>query len=169
MSPTPLVSLNHFTRPVSLMRGSMGQRAGRARPFSTRSCALSRQPPAARIRPMSRRARATALIALAYWPAALAQSWTDPTRARMIKDALKISPPALNQVLQHYEKELLRGMLDPSRHETEEVHYQLADGKGGLAAAGIERKTRDIIDMLSKQASFGSVTYEMGVLAHLVS
>ncbi|HKB08633.1 MAG TPA: hypothetical protein VKF61_10170 [Candidatus Polarisedimenticolia bacterium] len=118
---------------------------------------------------MSRRARATVLIALAYWPGALAQSWTDTTRARMIKDALKISPPALRQVLQHYEKELLRGMLDPSRHENEEVHYQHADGKGGLAAAGIERKTQDIIDMLSKEAPFGSVTYEMGVLAHLVS
>lgn len=118
---------------------------------------------------MSRVARAAALIALASWPAALAQSWTDSTRARMIKDALKISPPALREVLQHYEKELLRGMLDPSRHETEEVHYQHADGKGGLAAAGIEHKTRDILGMLSKQAPFGSVTYEMGVLAHLVS
>lgn len=118
---------------------------------------------------MSRRARATALIALAYWPGALAQSWTDTTRARMIKDALKISPPALREVLQHYEKELLRGMLDPSLHETEEVHYQHADGKRGLAAAGIEHKTQDIIDMLKRQAPFGSVTYEMGVLAHLVS
>jgi len=87
----------------------------------------------------------------------------------MIKDALKISPPALREVLQHYEKELVRGMLDPSRHENEEVHYQHADGKGGLAGAGIERKTRDIRDMLARQVPFGSITYEMGVLAHLVS
>ena len=118
---------------------------------------------------MSRRARATALIVAASWPAVLAQSWTDATRTRMIRDALKISPPALREVLQHYEKDLVRGMLDPSRHEDEEVHFQHADGKGGLAGMGIETKTRDILDMLSRRAPFSSVTYEMGVLAHLVA
>ena len=118
---------------------------------------------------MSRRARATALIFVAFWPAALAQSWTDATRSRMIKDALKISPPALREVLQHYEKDLLRGMLDPSRHEEEEVHFQHADGKRGLAGFGIEKKSDDIRGMLARQAAFGSVTYEMGVLAHLVA
>ena len=105
----------------------------------------------------------------ASWPAALAQSWTDATRARMIKDALKISPPALRAVLQHYEKDLVRGMLEPSRHEDEEVHFEHADGKGGLAGMGIDRKARDILDMLARRAPFGSVTYEMGVLAHLVA
>jgi len=118
---------------------------------------------------MSRRARATALIVVASWPVVLAQSWTDATRTRMIRDALKISPPALREVLQHYEKDLVRGMLDPSRHEDEEVHFQHADGKGGLAGMGIETKTRDILDMLSRRAPFSSVTYEMGVLAHLVA
>ncbi len=118
---------------------------------------------------MSRRARATALIVLAFWPAALAQSWTDKTRVRMIRDALKISPPALREVLQHYEKDLMRGMLDPSRHEDEEVHFQHADGRGGLAGVGIDRKMRDIHDMLIRRAPFRKVTYEMGVLAHLVA
>ena len=109
------------------------------------------------------------LIVLAYGPALQAQSWTDATRARMIKDALKISPPALREVLQHYEKDLVRGMLDPSRHEGEEVHFQHADGKGGLAGLGIDGKVREIRDLLAKRAPFGSVTYEMGVLAHLVA
>ena len=118
---------------------------------------------------MSRRARATALIVVASWPVVLAQSWTGATRTRMIRDALKISPPALREVLQHYEKDLVRGMLDPSRHEDEEVHFQHADGKGGLAGMGIETKTRDVLDMLSRRAPFSSVTYEMGVLAHLVA
>ena len=108
---------------------------------------------------MSRRARATALIVVASWPVVLAQSWTDATRTRMIRDALKISPPALREVLQHYEKDLVRGMLDPSRHEDEEVHFQHADGKGGLAGMGIETKTRDVLDMLSRRAPFSSVTY----------
>src|SRR6267142_2443050 len=61
---------------------------------------------------MSRRVRATGLIVLFLWPVALAQSWTDATRSRMVRDALKISPPALSEILAHYEKDLQRGMLD---------------------------------------------------------
>jgi len=118
---------------------------------------------------MSRRAWATALLILAHCPVALAQAWTDGTRSRMIQDALKISPPALREILLHYEKDLLRGMLDPSRREGEEVHFQHADGRGGLAAAGVERKVAEIRDLLKRRASFARITYEMGILAHLVS
>ncbi|MEK7798257.1 MAG: hypothetical protein AAB297_00380, partial [Acidobacteriota bacterium] len=118
---------------------------------------------------MSRRARATALLILAHWPVALAQSWTDATRSRMIKDALKISPPALREILLRHEKDLERGMLDPSRREDEEVHFQHADGRGGLAAAGVDRKVVEIRGLLQKRTPFARVTYELGVLAHLVS
>jgi hypothetical protein len=118
---------------------------------------------------MSRRARATALLILAHGPVVMAQSWTDATRSRMIQDALKISPPALREILLHYENDLNRGMLDPSRREGEEVHFQHADGKGGLAAAGVDRKVGTIRGLLQKRAPFAQVTYEMGVLAHLVS
>src|SRR6266704_6918709 len=118
---------------------------------------------------MSRRAGATGLIVLFFCPAVLAQSWTDATRSRMVRDALKISPPALREILEHYEKDLVRGMLEPSRHEGEEVHYQHTDGKGGLAGIAIDRKVREIRGMLARRAPFGSVTYEMGVLSHLVA
>jgi len=118
---------------------------------------------------MSRRARTSGLILLVFWPAAMAQSWTDATRSRMVKDALKVSPPALREILVHYEKSLVRGMLDPSRHESEEVHFQHADGKGGLGAIAIDRKVRDIRALLAGRAPFGRVTYEMGVLSHLIS
>src|SRR5262250_21653 len=118
---------------------------------------------------MRRRALAVGLFGLAYVSSLPAQSWTNATRARMIKDALKVSPPALRQVLQHYEKDLVRGMLDPSRHESEEVHFQLADGKGGLAGVAIDRKVRDIRELLGRRAPFGKITYEMGVLSHLVA
>ena len=118
---------------------------------------------------MSRRARATALLILAHCPVALAQSWTDGTRSRMIQDALKISPPALREILLRYEKDLVRGMLDPSRREGEEVHFQHADGRSGLAAAGADRKVEEIRGLLKQRASFARVTYEMGILAHLVS
>jgi len=119
---------------------------------------------------MSRRARAGALFLTALWPAAAgAQSWTDATRSRMIQDAIKIAPPALNEILVRYGKDLNRGMIEPSRHEDEEVHFQHADGRGGLAAAGVANKVDEIRALLQKRTSFRRVTYEMGVLAHLVS
>ncbi len=119
---------------------------------------------------MSRRARASALLVIASWPAAAAaQSWTDATRSRMIQDAPKITPPALSEILLRYAKDLNRGMLEPSRHEGEEVHFQLADGRGGLAASGVTKKVGEIRGLLDRHASFRRVTYEMGVLAHLVS
>ncbi len=98
---------------------------------------------------MSRRARASALLVIASWPAAAAaQSWTDTTRSRMIQDALKITPPALSEILLRYAKDLNRGMLEPSRHEGEEVHFQLADGRGGLAASGVTKKVGEIRGLL---------------------
>ena len=118
---------------------------------------------------MSRHARATALLILAHWPVVLAQSWTDGARTRMIQDALKISPPALREILLRHEEDLKRGMLDPSRREGEEVHFQHADGKGGLGAAGVDRKVAEIRGLLTRRAPFSRVTYELGVLAHLVS
>src|SRR5437879_12213020 len=119
---------------------------------------------------MSRSARASTLLVLASWPAAAgAQSRTDATRARMIQDALKIAPPALSEILQRYAKDLNRGMIEPSRHEGEEVHFQHSGGRAGLAAAGVTKKVDEIRGLLDRRVSFHRVTYEMGVLAHLVS
>ena len=58
----------------------------------------------------------------------------------MVRDALKVSPPALNTILGRYHEELRRGMLDPSRREDEEVHFQHADGGKGMGAQGVEYK-----------------------------
>src|SRR2546428_7502507 len=119
---------------------------------------------------MPRCGRASALLVFSSGPAAAAaQSWTDATRSRMILDALKIAPPALREILMRSGKDLKRGMLDPARHESEEVHFQHADGRGGLAAAGVAKKVDEIRDLLQKRAAFRRVTYELGGLAHLVS
>ncbi len=115
-----------------------------------------------------RSAAAIALTLAALWPAAPAFCWTEATRTRMIRDALKASPPALRAVLEAHEKRLVRGMLDPSIREDEEVHFQHADGRG-LAAAGVARKMRDVRAILIKQRSLRRFAYEMGTLAHLVS
>jgi hypothetical protein len=116
-----------------------------------------------------RLARAAALATLLGWPAADARAWTDATRLRMIKDALKATPPAMCAMLESRAKDLAAGMLEPSRHEDEEVHYQLADGRGGLAAEAVFQKEEEIRGLLRARRSIRRVCYECGFLAHLVS
>lgn len=118
---------------------------------------------------MPRRAWACALLVLLLWPAPGALAWSDATRRRMVQDALKISPAALRAILQRYEKELIRGMLEPSRREGEEVHFQHADGSKGMGAPGVAYKEAEILRMLGERRPLRRVAYEMGALAHLVA
>jgi hypothetical protein len=118
---------------------------------------------------LPRRSRAGVLGLLLLWPAGQALAWTDATRIRMLRDALKVSPPALRHILERYEKDLARGMLDPSRHEGEEVHFQDASGTRGLGAAAVARKSDAIRRMMLEQKPLRRLAYEMGTLAHLVA
>jgi hypothetical protein len=105
---------------------------------------------------------------LFFWPAE-GLAWTDATRLRMVQDALKATPPALNTILERYREDLERGVIEPSQHEGEEVHYQHADGSAGLAAAGVVRKESEVRALLQEGRSLQRFAFEMGVLAHLIS
>jgi hypothetical protein len=107
-----------------------------------------------------------ALLLLTIDPAL---AWTDATRVRMIRDALKVTPPALATILKRYQRDLEAGMLDPSRHEDEEIHYQHADGGKGLAATGVVQKARELAGLLQNARSPRRFAYGMGSLAHLLS
>jgi len=96
-------------------------------------------------------------------------AWTDSTRFRMVQDAMKVSPPALNIILDRYLADLRRGMIEPSRHEGEEVHFQHADGGEGMGAAAVARKVEEIRQILERRESLQRFAYEMGTLAHLIS
>jgi hypothetical protein len=98
-----------------------------------------------------------------------ATAWTGATRARMIRDALKVTPPSLNAILDHYRRDLDRGMETPSSHESEEVHYQLADGSAGLAAAAVGQKSAEAQGLLSGKHGLKKFAFEMGTLAHLTA
>jgi hypothetical protein len=98
-----------------------------------------------------------------------AGAWTDATRVRMLKDALKVTPPALNAILERYGRDLERGVLVPSRRETEEVHYQIADGSSGLAAAAVAAKEAEARSYLQKKHGLRRFAFEMGVIAHLIA
>ncbi|MFQ5876578.1 MAG: hypothetical protein ACE5JH_02635 [Acidobacteriota bacterium] len=116
-----------------------------------------------------RRAAVVAASILALTPAGPILGWTGPTRTRMIRDALAVSPPALVAILEPYDDRLRAGMIEPASREGEEVHYQHADGRRGLAAAGIARKVEDARAMLLRRRSPARFAYEMGALAHLVA
>ncbi|MBI4242226.1 MAG: hypothetical protein HY613_10945, partial [Candidatus Rokubacteria bacterium] len=118
---------------------------------------------------LPRRSRVGVLGLLLFWPAGPALAWSDATRLRMLSDALKVSPPALRDILERYQEDLTRGMLDPSRHEDEEVHFQDASGKRGLGAAAVARKSEAIRRMMLEQKPLRLVAYELGTLAHLVA
>lgn len=110
-----------------------------------------------------------ALTAAAAAAAPPAGAWTGATRSRMIRDALKVTPPSLNAILDHYRDELDRGMEIPSSHETEEVHYQLADGSAGLAAAAVAQKKEEAQALLAGKHGLKKFAFEMGTLAHLTA
>jgi len=117
----------------------------------------------------STRAGAALLLLLAASPSAPVLAWTDATRTRMLDDAIKVSPPALRAILERYDRELGRGMLEPSRREGEEVHFQNTDDSRGLAIDAALQKEDEVRSLLNARRSFKRVTFELGVLAHLVS
>ena len=98
-----------------------------------------------------------------------AGAWTGATRARMLRDALKVTPPSLNAILEHHRHDLDRGMESPSAHETEEVHFQCADGSAGLAAAAVASKESETEALLAEKHSLRRFVFEMGTLAHLTA
>jgi len=109
------------------------------------------------------------LAAVAGGALSPARAWTDGTRTRMLKDALKVTPPALASILSRHHQELERGMKDPSRRENEEVHFQDADGRSGLAAAAAAAKEAEARNLLGQKGKLRGFAYEMGVLAHLTA
>jgi hypothetical protein len=114
------------------------------------------------------RSRALALVVVLSLSSASAFGWTNPTRMRMLGDALKVAPPGLAAILKKHRAELERGMTEPSRHEDEEVHFLRADG-GGLAADAAVLKEKEAKDLLQKKGTLPRFAYECGALAHLVS
>jgi len=118
---------------------------------------------------LPRRLSFAAVLALLLPACGQAFAWTDVTRVRMVRDALNVSPPALAAILKRYQKDLEAGMREPSRHEDEEVHFQLADGSRGLAAAGAEQKARELRALMKEKHALRRFSFGMGALAHMVA
>lgn len=110
-----------------------------------------------------------ALAAILAATVAPASAWTDGTRARMLRDALKVTSPELDAVLKHYHKDLERGMFELTPHEDEEVHYQVPGGGPGLAAAAAAKVAADAAPLVLEKHGLRKFTFQMGLLAHIVA
>ena len=106
----------------------------------------------------------TALIFLGA--AGPAFSWTDATRRRMIDHALKLTPPALQTILERYHDDLVRGMLDPSHEESKEDHRQRTSGEYGMAARMLASRSRQAVTQIGQPGHLGLAVYAMGTAAH---
>ena len=109
---------------------------------------------------------AALLSALASCPAL---AWTDAARRRMVDDALKMTPPALNTILERYRSQLIHGMLDPSLEEKGEEHRQRTTGRYGKAASNIASRAGQAITIIGQPGRLSLAIYAMGSAAHFVA
>ncbi len=101
-----------------------------------------------------------------------ALAWTDAARRRMVDDAMKMTPPALNTVLERYRSQLIHGMLDPSREERGErgeEHRQRTAGGYGKAASLMASRAGQAITIIGQPGRLNLAAYAMGSAAHFVA
>ena len=106
---------------------------------------------------------------LAVFASGPALAWTEPVRRRMVDDAMKMTPPALNVILERYRSHLIHGMLDPSREEKGEEHRQRTSGGYGKAASLISSRAGQAITIIGQPGRLSLAIYAMGSAAHFVA
>jgi hypothetical protein len=87
----------------------------------------------------------------------------------MVQDAIRITPPALQTILERYRKDLVHGMLDPSGDERGEEHRQRTSGQYGKAAALIASRAQQAVTIIGQPGRLGLAVYAMGSAAHFVA
>jgi hypothetical protein len=96
-------------------------------------------------------------------------AWTDAARRRMADDAMKMTPPSLNVLLERYRTDLIHGMLDPSKEEGSEEHRQRISGGYGKAADLLAARARQAIKIIGQPGRLKLAIYAMGTTAHFVA
>ncbi|MEE9217575.1 MAG: hypothetical protein V3U98_00755 [Acidobacteriota bacterium] len=95
-----------------------------------------------------------------------AGAWTPETRAQMVRDAVSLSPPSLQRMLERYRRPLMRGMKTRVS-EAEAGHFQHADGSGRLVEAAAT-SLQTLRQALESGEALKRIAYRMGRVAHLV-
>ncbi len=98
-----------------------------------------------------------------------AYPWTPATCKKMTKEARKLTPEVLKEILTVYEKSLMKGAVAPCKKEKSETHHLHINENYGKADIMINHLVNKCIRDIKNQKSFSGIIYKMGVIAHLVS
>lgn len=105
----------------------------------------------------------------ACWPGWTepALAWSPGARQRMVEDAARLVPPALQRLLKRYQRQLLRGM-DTRVPEPEADHFAHPDGSGQLVES-VADAVRAAYLALEAGEPLRRVVARLGRVAHLVA
>lgn len=96
-----------------------------------------------------------------------ALAWTPATRRRMIEDAARLVPPAMQRLIKRHRREVARG-LAPHGTEVSEGHFQHPDGNGQLVDKAVGAM-RAACEALNAEEPMRRVAGRLGLVAHLVA
>jgi len=112
------------------------------------------------------RVAAVLLLILASHSRALA--WTPATDDRVAREAVRLMPSTLRDILETHSADLTAGIREAAGDETGPTHT-LDPGQEGISAASLAaRKVAETIAMINGHKPFADVARAMGALAHVI-
>jgi hypothetical protein len=96
-------------------------------------------------------------------------AWTAAARVEIVRDAVRLMPESLRELMIHHERELLAGLLEPGSAEDQPEHWQHPEGAYGTAARRAEEDAEGLAAAVNGRVPFSEVMHRFGRLAHWVS
>ena len=113
---------------------------------------------------------AISLLLLPALAAEDARAWTEPTRARMIRQSTELMPDSLRGILERLESSCLEGARLAAGAGRREAEHRGADDEA--LSVRIDRTARAVdeaIEAIRSHQPFRQVAYRFGEVAHLVT
>jgi len=96
-------------------------------------------------------------------------AWTARTRDRIVRDALKVAPPALAHLILKHPDALREGLAEAGLTEGSAQHRQDSDATVEGTASAIEAVSRKAIAAFDDHRPIADAVFYLGVLAHLAA
>jgi len=108
-----------------------------------------------------------ALLLLAPSPPAF--GWTDPSRVRIVDNALRLLPRSLQELLGDRRGALIAALLAPGSTEDRPDHWQHPEGAYGTAANRAESEAKALVAAVDAHNPVVEIVARFGRLAHWVA
>lgn len=95
--------------------------------------------------------------------------WTPAARERMVRDALKVAPPALLRIIARHPEALMDGLYRATEFEGQPHHRQDAATPGRGAAASLATVGAKAVDALDGHLPMRELVFYLGLAAHFAS